>query len=925
MSTFLIRSFLKLSLTFGYRSINSRFEPELAIRVGHISGMSLCYTIRGSWTFFRPRDIRFSLPNFVPLSLIEPFISYLPAQVDLELAAAQAEELDLKVPRELGFPILEILKAFSTESEAAYRTHSEALNNAHDKVAHETEVRFMTLQDLASKLLYGDSGSSRATPFSALYALHKALTRMNYGFQVDRHNHRATGSFEIRPKSEVRLFKTMEKWIHEYQESLAENSHDSQVITAKDCSPNAPGQPIRSFLETARKLVAKSRQTRTATHSDGIGPYSAKKPPTLDSSQPVRKLETGPKFSDTDQVIIAFLDAWAGRSQIPDSTPASSLGSLIVRATGQYKDEDVSSAAGFRLLQEIGVYSPWEDRNALESRLCVPRVDHSSGTQKNENMAHRVQIDPSPEEMIDTMYDMRRDFKDLDVYCIDSKMTSEIDDGISVEPVPGPTPTYWVHVHIAHPTAFIAPRHPISRVAEYQSYTIYLPEHIYPMLPEGLVQSKLSLAKNRATLTISARLNEDGDVVERKVTPGIIRNVTYLTPSTLDQIIRPQKPSRDDDSFVLRVGGDLPQLGRTNLRGLQELSASQLDGLRILGSLIAKRYFGRDDIGRNSVRPTMHELIAYSGPERTDALSRDRRLPCFWQGDPIIELRTPRWESMRDEPETVGAEIIVGETMVLACETAARWCGERGIPIPYRGTVDVGKDPLHVITEAKSPSASEAQDVGSSTKRWIHDDSRELVFDFASTPLPHFVMGINMYTRATSPLRRFGDMLVHWQIDAALREEARTGRSLVGDSRTDYLPFSKDDMEALIARVRERHLLSTRLKHRSNQHWLMQLLVRAAFHGQAALPKTFECFMLALTKWGRVGYIKLLHLRATVEPVPWLDVSQLEEQDELEVELAGISTYQRRLYVKPIRLIRRAAEQTPLDIWRMRRVAMWGY
>ncbi|KAI9791280.1 MAG: hypothetical protein M1816_004061 [Peltula sp. TS41687] len=901
----------------------SRFEPELAVRVTHVGGMSLCYTNRGHWAFFRPREVRFSVPNFVPTKLIEPLLPRLPAEVDLEQVATMAEELDLKVPRELGIPIIEPMKAFRTESEAVFRDFSGVLNDAHDIVAHETEVRYMSLRDIARKV-YGGPDSSRPTSFPALYALHKVLTRMHYGFHMDRYNHRATTSFEIRPKSEARLFKTMEKWVHEYQESLAKDSRISQVLSAKNGSSDAPGQPIRGFLETARKLVSRSRQTRTAAHSDVIGPDSTSKRPTLDSSQPVCRLVTGPKFSDTDRVIIAFLDAWAGRFQIPSYIPASSLGSLIVRATGLYEGEEVGAIAGFRLLQEIGVYSPWEDPTVLDCRVGIPGVDRSSGDKKNKHVAHTAVSDPNSEEMIDTMYEIRQDFRELDVYCIDGATTIEVDDGISIERVPGPTPTYWVHVHVAHPTAYIPPGHPITRVAEYQSYTIYLPEHNHPMLPQALVQSKLSLAKDRAALTISARLNEEGEVIETKVAPSIIRKVTYLTPATLNTILRSQQPS-SDDSYVVRVGGDLPQMERTNLHGPRDLSRSQIDDLQLLTSLVRRRHFKRDDVGRNAIRPNMHDVIAYSGPQRTDALSHDRRSPCFWEGDPIIQLRTPRWDSLRDEPETISADKIVGETMVLACVTAARWCSERGIPIPYRGTVEVGKDPFQALTDARSPFSSEALHAGrSSTGRWVDADNNDLVFDFASTPITHQVMGVDVYTRATSPLRRFGDMLVHWQMDAALREEARTGRSLVEDPRTDYLPFSKDDMDAQITRVRDRHLLGARLRHRSTQHWLMQLLVRAVFYGQAALPRTFECFVFGRTRWGQLGYIKMLHLRVIVEPVPWLDESQLEEHDELEVEISTVSSYLRRVSVKPIRLIRRAAEQTQSELWRMRKVKIWS-
>ena len=49
----------------------------------------------------------------------------------------------------------------------------------------------------------------------------------------------------------------------------------------------------------------------------------------------------------------------------------------------------------------------------------------------------------------------------------------------------------------------------------------------------------------------------------------------------------------------------------------------------------------------------------------------------------------------------------------------------------------------------------------------------------STEPLKHRVLGMDHYCKVTSPLRRYGDMILHWQIEAALREEARTGRNLV--------------------------------------------------------------------------------------------------------------------------------------------------
>ena len=86
-----------------------------------------------------------------------------------------------------------------------------------------------------------------------------------------------------------------------------------------------------------------------------------------------------------------------------------------------------------------------------------------------------------------------------------------------------------------------------------------------------------------------------------------------------------------------------------------------------------------------------------------------------------------------------------------------------------------------------------------------------------TSPFRHRVLGMEEYGKVTSPLRRYGDMILHWQIEAALREEARTGRSLkVLDAAEEagkaslrkldrkFLPFSTSVLETILVGLQPR-------------------------------------------------------------------------------------------------------------------------
>ncbi|HSO79553.1 MAG TPA: RNB domain-containing ribonuclease, partial [Chromatiaceae bacterium] len=71
-------------------------------------------------------------------------------------------------------------------------------------------------------------------------------------------------------------------------------------------------------------------------------------------------------------------------------------------------------------------------------------------------------------------------------------------------------------------------------------------------------------------------------------------------------------------------------------------------------------------------------------------------------------------------------------------------------------------------------------------------------------PGPHFGLGLPLYTRATSPLRRYSDLLVHQQLRAWLR-----GETLI-------------EAQAVAARVGEAETAATAIRRSerlSKQHW----------------------------------------------------------------------------------------------------------
>ncbi|TKA65763.1 hypothetical protein B0A49_11223 [Cryomyces minteri] len=180
----------------------------------------------------------------------------------------------------------------------------------------------------------------------------------------------------------------------------------------------------------------------------------------------------------------------------------------------------------------------------------------------------------------------------------------------------------------------------------------------------------------------------------------------------------------------------------------------------------------------------------------------------------------------------------------------------------------------------------------------------------STTPTKHRFLGLPQYSKVTSPLRRYGDIIMHWQIEAALREEASTGKSLMNSTREDYLPFSRIEVDKIINRLQPHERLISRASRNAETFWLAQLFFRAYYFKEAALPESFTVLVYS-TPVGRNHFVGTVLKEYSFD----VDMTRpellgfMEEArvgDTWEVKIDNVNAYVRRVLVTPLRLIERA-------------------
>ncbi len=895
--------------TDGFRAAS---EPILAIFVRNVADQCQFYTIRGEWVNREPTGARWAVSRFVDPDDLNKILPYLPAE---EVAVEKMNRLhpvDVHAPRDAGAKVIEQMSLFHQAADAVFRTHAERINRLYDIIAPSvgfTDQRYMSLKDITMKVLMKEDRSEPTQPM--MWAIHRAIAQCQ-NITWDRMNYRQNPTYAIYPRQGLSYIHQVREWVREYQEGITQETtnqpmfSDDSTLIASTRSLN----PIATFVRKARSALRHSRRTRSLSKSGFIGPSSTRLDIEQNSGDPYREINLQ-KFDQNDKLIIHYLDVWANSSYVNAYTNLASLGPMILRAIGMYEGFELNQSRGFTLLQELGVVTPWENKTVYKLKgLKLPGHDGGLGEVSLKFLEARTEnqyFEPK-----DSMEALRRDWGDMLVFCIDSAETMERDDGISLEPDDNDPSAHWVHVHVANPSAFITPDSAMAKYAALLAESVYFPERKYPMLDPGLTKDRLGLANDRPCITFSAKISADGDMLEKKITPGIVRNVHYLTPQVVGQGLGLTKTVEESETLsILTVGGRMPtqHVEDLDLNSSALTDPGHIKALRKLLELGEAARHKRARAGApdfySSARISSSYPIVYAAKCADKYSMIENKHVRQFEGDPVITLQRTT--------ESYGLVAkMVSDLMIIAGDVGASWCSERNIPIPYRGII---RNP----EPASSPEAFKREVLGPKIAKYGHAEQADLrrymrlvgQAQASDRPLPHLTLGLPAYCKTTSPLRRYVDLYAHWQIEAAIRHEAATGTSLVGSTDNSYLPFSRAQVEEFAAGTLHRERTISLAKNSSTRHWICQALFRAFYFKEATLPETFE----VRTVDGWVGHglcpgwssllnvkVKLMQCAAVTSEGGW------RVGDVWEARLDAVDPYYMAIQMEPVRLLEREGE-----------------
>jgi len=348
----------------------------------------------------------------------------------------------------------------------------------------------------------------------------------------------------------------------------------------------------------------------------------------------------------------------------------------------------------------------------------------------------------------------RRDLTDLTTFTIDDDLTTELDDALSVEVAGG---VYRLGIHIADPSHFIPVGGRVDAEALSRAATFYFPDIKLPMLPRPLAESAASLVAGevRPALSFLVTVSSIGEGVDSEIVSSIIRSRARLTYEDADRLVaRPARAGAEDAAG--------------------EAIAAALRRLRLLADALEAE---RVSAGAVTIRAA--EVDIRVSPDDGVQVRR-------------IDERGP-------------SRRFVSEAMILANRIAAAFCIQRGIPAIYRRQAPPGDGgPPGDGAGNAGPAPDGVYDPVSvrAQRRRMRRGEVGLV------PAPHAGLGLEAYTQATSPIRRYQDLVAHRQIKA----------SLAGDP----LPYDAETLARIAATTEEAEKAAREAERATDEYWILK-------------------------------------------------------------------------------------------------------
>ncbi|KAI8996067.1 hypothetical protein BC832DRAFT_519063, partial [Gaertneriomyces semiglobifer] len=343
-------------------------------------------------------------------------------------------------------------------------------------------------------------------------------------------------------------------------------------------------------------------------------------------------------------------------------------------------------------------------------------------------------------------YVKRRDLREERIFSIDPQTARDLDDAVSVKPLPDGT--FEVGVHIADVSYFVPAGSALDKEARHRATTIYLVQKAIPMLPRTLCEDLCSLNPGVERLAFSVMWKMDA------------RAQILETPWFGRSIIRSCAKLSYDHAQRLIENSDWSGLPEVELYGTTDIEDIKSDTLRLyeFSKMMRQRRFDQGALSMNSPK-LWFAIDDYGNPVDTGVYE-------LKDSNRLIE------EFMLLANMAVAAKIAkhYPESALLRNHRPPK---EKVMDefITFAAQLGYSLDPSTSSTLQQSFNAIGEEKRTVLQQLCIKPMQRAKYFCTGKLEIPkwhHYALNVPLYTHFTSPIRRYCDVIVHRMLDVAL-------------------------------------------------------------------------------------------------------------------------------------------------------------
>jgi len=401
------------------------------------------------------------------------------------------------------------------------------------------------------------------------------------------------------------------------------------------------------------------------------------------------------------------------------------------------KDEFNKAKSGQKVIAEI-IKWPEQRRNAEGRIIEIIGDKDKPGTDILSIIKAHNLFEEFPEEVLkqaeaisdtveEEMTKGRRDLRGLRMVTIDGEDAKDLDDAVSIEPLPDGS--YRLGVHIADVSYYVTENSPLDKEALRRGTSVYLVDRVIPMLPKKLSNGICSLNPkvDRLAFTVMMDIDSYGRVKNHEIFESVINIDERMTYTNVYKILE------EKDQALLERYHNL---------------SDDFEKMRTLALILRKKRFARGAIDFDF--------------DEAKVILDDKGKP--------VEIKKYQY--------TIANQII--EEFMLVCnETVAEHFYWANAPFVYRIHEDPDSEKIQTFSEFIKKMGYHLKGVGSIHPRAMQDllekvkGSREERIistvmlrslqkaKYSHESNGHFGLAAKYYCHFTSPIRRYPDLIIH--------------------------------------------------------------------------------------------------------------------------------------------------------------------